>query len=102
MDDLATGMELVSLSRKTRRWLSVAQTTRMTTTSRAILEAIRGGRIGKPAFGHFTVYRDRMRNPEVFARGESWPVIHACGIHHVDLFRYWLGGRIRRKRSCRL
>ena len=96
VDDLATGMALVALSRETRRWISVAQTSRLSTTTQAIHKAIQGGRIGTPAFGHFTVYRDRMRNPEVFTRGESWPVIHACGIHHVDMFRYWLGGRVRR------
>jgi predicted dehydrogenase len=62
----------------------------------AIDQALRDGRVGTPGFGHHTVYRDRMKNPAVFTRGESWPVIHATGIHNIDLFRFWFGGRIRR------
>ena len=93
--DLSSGVELVERASKAGRWISVAQTSRLTDTSRVIAEAIRDGSIGTPGFGHHTVYRDRTRLAHSYSAMETWPVIHATGIHTVDLFRFWFGGRIR-------
>lgn len=90
----ADGRALVEIAAQAGRWISVGQTARLGDVSLLIDRVIREGLIGAPAFGHHTVYRNRMINASSYTRGESWPVIHATGIHNVDIYRMWFQSRV--------
>lgn len=94
--DLAAGIELARVAGKLGRSMSIGQTMRMEAVTKTIARAIADGVIGEPRFGHRMVYRNRMQWEDSYHYREDWPSIHVMGSHWMDLYRFWLGERVRR------
>jgi len=87
-DTVEEAWKLVDLCRATKRFISVHQSSRFGHGA-MIRRWIEEGLIGKPAFGNFYTYRDRMQGIGGYRLTESWPVINATSIHWIDAMRYW-------------
>lgn len=85
---LDQALDLIKLSKETQRWISVGQTARLGAFSQIVKKLLNKEIIGKPAFGNFYSYRNRMQSLHDYSYHERWPVINATTIHQFDQCRY--------------
>jgi len=89
--DISEGRRLVDLINRKNRVVAVAQNWRSKDVGRILNESLSNGLAGRIGHVFFRYVRDRENSKyPAYIFEESYPLLYAMGIHHLDLLRYIL------------
>jgi len=89
--DLKEGKKLIDIIRRKKLVVSVAQNWRTKGVGRLLFDTLKSGKLGKVGHIFFRYIRNRENpNYPAYIFEESFPLLYAMGIHHLDLFRHIL------------